>query len=628
MAASLPPVRRRRRPRRGSIERPVDGRLYRSAFLVVLLPLLILAFSIIRATPLPAPLLPPANGADATFQLAKEFATKFPDRAPGTSGSVGAADWFTAQLKLYGLPPSSDTWRETVPGLGRVELQNIWSIAPGKSSDAIVVLAHRDDSGVGPGANDNASGTAELVELARGYGVPTTVGAAAVKPTHTLIFLSSDGGAFGGLGALRFIEHPPTRGRIRAVINLDALGGAGPPRLEISGDLPHTPSRTLVQTAARRILEQTGRRPQHPGLFAQLVDLGFPLTLYEQGPFVARGISAVTMTTGRTRPPPAFVDNINHLRAKKLAGMGLAAQELLASLDQGLELTQSTTSFVWVGNRTISGWAIELVLISLLVPYLVGVVDLFAFCRRRRIPLRAALRALQSRLAFWLLVGLIFAGFRLFGAFPDGPPRPPNPGFPATGTWPVVALIALGVVIGGAWLLARTRLRPQGHLNPEQEIAGHAVALLALGVVGLLIVATNPFALLFALPPLHLWLWLPAVRRARVPLRLLVFALGLAGPLIVVASLGWRFDLGFDAPWYLLQLVSVGYVTLPAVLIALIGAAAAAQLAAASAGRYAPYPASGERGPGGPVRAVVRTVFLALGAGGRRFPVKTGYRGR
>ena len=54
MTATPRPVRRRR-PRRGSLERPVNGRLYRSAFLVLSLPLLILAFSVTRPAPLPAP---------------------------------------------------------------------------------------------------------------------------------------------------------------------------------------------------------------------------------------------------------------------------------------------------------------------------------------------------------------------------------------------------------------------------------------------------------------------------------------------------------------------------------------------------------------------------------------------
>ena len=43
MAASFQPVRRRRRPRRGSLERPVSSQLYRSAFLVCSLPLLLAA---------------------------------------------------------------------------------------------------------------------------------------------------------------------------------------------------------------------------------------------------------------------------------------------------------------------------------------------------------------------------------------------------------------------------------------------------------------------------------------------------------------------------------------------------------------------------------------------------------
>lgn len=617
MAASQPPVRRRRRSRRGSIERPVDARLYRSAFLVVLLPLLIGAFSIVRPAALPAPLLPPASNAEATLQLTKQLASTYPDREPGTSGAVGAADWLVSQLRPTGLALHTDAWSEQIPGVGRVELRNIWAIARGKSPDVIVVMAHRDDTGAGPGANDNATGTAELVELARGY-THSGPGQVTVTPTHTLVFLSTDGGVFGGLGALRFAQRSPLRGRIVAVVNLDALAGPGPPRLELAGDLPHTPSTTLVQTAAQRVLEQTGTRPRHPGVFAQLVDLAFPLTFYEQGPFVARGISAVTLTTGGDRPPVEFGDSIGRLKVRKLAELGLAAQELLASLDQGLELTHGTTSYIWVGNRMITGWAIELVLVALLVPYLAGVVDLFAFCRRRRIALLPALEALRSRVVFWGFVGISFELLRLAGAWPEGAPRPPNPALPGSDKRPVISLLALFAIVFAAWLIERRRLRPVRLPDAEEQIAGHAVALLGLGVIALLVVATNPFALLLVLPALHIWLWLPSLRGARLPVRLVVFALGLAGPLIVVGSLAWRFGLGLDAPWYLLELVTLGYVTLPPVVLALAGAAGASQLAAAAAGRYAPYPPRDQRGPRGPIREAVRTVVLVSRASRRR----------
>jgi acetylornithine deacetylase/succinyl-diaminopimelate desuccinylase-like protein len=223
----------------------VDGRLYRGAFLVLSLPLLLAAFTLRQPVALQAPLLPPAFDARTTLKLAANLSNLHPDRTPGSSGALGAAQWFKAALQPYGLPTREDTWYQTVPGLGRVRLQNLWASAPGTLQDTIVVMAHRDDSGVGPGANDNASGTAALVELARAFARPESPIQAAVQATHTLVFLSTDGGAFGGLGAARFAESSPFHDRIVAVLNLDALAGAGPPRIETAGDLPRSPAGLL-----------------------------------------------------------------------------------------------------------------------------------------------------------------------------------------------------------------------------------------------------------------------------------------------------------------------------------------------------------------------------------------------
>src|SRR2546423_3677989 len=194
----------RRRPRRGSLERPVDGRLYRSAFLLVSVPLVILAFSSTRPAALPAPALPPNFDAASTEANALEFSQSFPARPPGSARALAAADWVRDRLALYGLEIGRDAWRRTIPGLGRVRLQNVWGVAAGQSSDAIVVMAHRDDTGAGPGANDNATGTAALVELARSYAQTSagqSQGGPRVRPAHTIVFLSTDGDAFGNLGA-------------------------------------------------------------------------------------------------------------------------------------------------------------------------------------------------------------------------------------------------------------------------------------------------------------------------------------------------------------------------------------------------------------------------------------------
>jgi len=595
----------------------VSSQLYRSAFLICALPLLLAAFTISRPGALQQPLLPPAFDARATLQLAQELSSNYPDRAPGTPGALQAARWFSQQLAPFGLPTSTDAWTQKLPGGRTALLENVVAVvqaAPANPNGVIVVMAHRDDTGAGPGADDDATGTAALIEIARAYARPASNTQGAVQSAHTILFLSTDGGAFGGLGALRFATHSAYRGQIAAVIDLDALAGPGPPRLELAGDRPRSPAPTLVATAAARILEQTGRQPTHAGFFGQLIDLGFPYSLYEQGPFLARGISAITLTTGGNRPPAAFGDTAGRLDTAKLAQMGRAAQELLGSLNQGLETAQATTSAVWVGNRLIRGWAIELVLIALLLPFLVAAVDLFALGRRYGVRLGPALRALRSRLAFWAYAGLVFTCFRLLGAYGSGPARPPNPDTKSAGDWPTLALLGTLVVIGLGWIVARHRLVPRRRVTAEERIAGQTVALLALAIVALLVVGTNPFALLFVLPALHVWLWLPQVQRSRLPIRLGLFALGLLGPAIVLLSLAWRFGLGFDAPWYLLELVVVGYVKTTPVLIVLAGAAAASQLAAVAAGRYAPYPDVRERGRRGPIREAVRIVVLGVRA--------------
>jgi Peptidase family M28 len=598
----------RRRARRGSIERPINSRLYRGSFVVVALAVLLVAFSIVRPAALPPPQLPANFDGPTARSLATYLAGHYPDRSPGGAGSIAAAGWFRDQMRQYDLPVSSDTWFATIPGRGRTRLQNLWAVARGQSRQAIVVMAHRDDTGDGTGADDNATGTAALVELARAYALSSAPGSR-VRSGHTIVFLSTDAGSFGGLGALRFASHPPFR--VVAAIDLDAIGGRSPPRIEIAGDAPRSPAASLVQTAARRLDEQTGQPPGRPSVIAQLIDLGFPFTLYGQGPFVARGIPALTLTTAGARPAEAFTDRSSTLSTTRIGQIGRAAQQLVGSLDQGLELAQGTTTFVWAGQRFVRGWSIEVLLFTLLVPYLVAVVDLFAHCRRRRIPLLPAARSLRSRAAVWLFAGAAFYILRGFGAWPSGEARPPSPSSPAAGDWPVLALTLLALISFAGWVFARQRLKVRRRAGAEEQLAAETAALIGLGIVSLLALATNPYALVFFVPALHAWLWLPQVRAWNRPLALLLLVVGLVGPLLIVLSLATRFGLGLDAPWYLLELVSLGYVHVPAVAITLAGAACAAQLAAVTANRYAPYPDRGERPRLGPFRTLVRALVLS-----------------
>jgi hypothetical protein len=615
MSAS-PPRPARRRPRRGSLERPVSGRTYRGTWLLVALPLLLAAFTVTRPAALDPPSLPAAFDTQGAAALAAYFAKNYPDRAPETTGAASAAAWVGDELRPYGFTVQADPFEATVAGRGRLRFVNLMAVAPGRSQSTIVVMAHRDNTGDSTGAVDNASGTAALIELARSYANPTASSSAPssskrVSPVHTIVFLSTDGGALGGIGAAHFAEHSGLARDVVGVINLDAIAAPGPPRIQIAGDAPRSPSATLVATAAARIIEQTGFAPRRPSALKQLLDLGFPFSFYEQAPFLGHGISAITLTSAGDRPPSVYDDAVGNIRPGRLGQIGRSAQQLLASLDEGLELRQGTSTFVYLGSRIVRGWAIELVLVAALLPSLVAAVDLFALTRRRRIALAPAVRSLRSRMGFWLWVVAVFEVLGLLGFWPDAGTRPPAPQASAGTNWPVVGLIVLAALSFAGWLISRERLLPKREASTEEELAGHAVALLALGLVGILVVSVNAFALIFLLPSLHAWLWLPQLRPRPLLSRLATLLIGFVGPALLLWEFAYRFGFGLDAVWYLLQLLAIGWAPLFGLLLVAVWAAAGGQLAALAGGRYAAYPDEQERPPLGPVRRTLRGVILA-----------------
>jgi hypothetical protein len=603
----------RRRVRHGSLERPVNGRMYRGTWLLVGLPLLVAAFSVARPEPLPAPPLPATFDGQSARILADDLAAQYPRRSPGELGPV---NWVEEKFRLYGFRAERDRFVVDAPGLGRRTLTNVIVRAPGRSPRTLVVLAHRDDAGFGPGANDNASGTAALVELARAYARPTTAGSppGSVRPAHTILFVSTDGGAYGSLGAAHLAESASYRDRIVSVISLDALAGRSPPRLVIDSDRPLTASPVLVRTAAERVLEETGSAPTRERAIEQLFDLAFPFSRFEQAPFVSRGLAAVTLTTLPEGRQDRGSDTVAALDAGRLGQLGRAAQQLLLSLDQGIEPGPSSSGYVYLGDRILRGWALQLVLAAMAIPFLAAAVDLFARCRRRHISLAPAWRSLRTRLLFWAWVGAVFALLDLAGVWPDGIARPPSPDEPAAHDWSTLGLSLLAVAGVLGWFLSRQRLVPRRTVSDVEQLAGHTAALLALGLLSLLVVVTNAYGLVFLLPALHAWLWLPQVRARKLWIRGLVLAAGFAGPALLLLTFATRYGLGLDAPWYLVTLVSLDYVSPVPVALFLAFAACAGQFAALATGRYAPYPDVAERGPRGPLREVVRRSVLAVRA--------------
>ena len=451
--------------------------------------------------------------------------------------------------------------------------------------------------GKSPGANDNASGTGALLELARN--INTTV------RQQTVLFLSTDGGAYGGAGAKRFAEHPEILKRFVggaafpvAVVSLDAIAGSEPPVLLFSGDSPRSPAPTLLATAAASIEHEAGQPPEVPRGISQLVSLAFPFTLHEQGPFVSEGIPAVTITTGGERATAPDDDTVKAVTPARLGELGRAAQDLMLRLDASPELAQGTQSYIYVGDRIIRGWALQLLLIALLVPVIVATVDLFARCRRRHVSLLRAFRSLAMRAVLWLWIGLLFVLFSVVGLLGDGAGRPIDPERGGRANVarrrPHRAARALDARL--ARRPARTRRRRPGQPKrgarraPRRDARPHRRVARRRGIEPVRADLRPAVAPRLALDPARSAR--PALLAARRSTRR-----GSLGLVLLVVSFAIRLGLGLDAIWYLLALVSSGYVAVPVVLAALVWAATAQHMGAIATGRYAPYSSSSETGP-------------------------------
>jgi hypothetical protein len=573
-------------------------------FVVVVPAILAFLFSISTTGTLPRSSLEPLFSGDNAASLARSLSAQYPSRVPGSEGASQATRWYEETVRGLGLDTEEDSWSEDIADLGTVELRNVVTVVPGRSEETIVVVAPRDNAGTARTLGDNASGTAALIELARGF-APQAFGPDP-SPQRTLVLVSTDAGAYGGAGAERFAATSPLAQSAIATIVLDGLGGSGRPRIAIAGDEPVSPARALVRTAAARVEEQAGVSPELPSVPTQLVDLGLPFAGGEQGRFLGHHLAAVTLTTREPDEPsiPAG-DPAAPLDTRRLGQLGRATESLLSSLDDSVGGAFRTPDSLFLGDRAASGWSVRLALVLAVVPFALGLVDLIVRGRRRGLPFRPALRALRVRLGVVLLGGVLVWLGAILGVFPTGAPLPLSPLSDVLESPPIGGLIVLVCAFAVVWLAARGRLTPILAPTASERLAGLAVALTAPGAVAVALALTKPYALVFVLPSLYAWLWLPLERRLWH--RLSLFALGLAGPILALFLLAHELGVSIvGATLYAVGLATVGYLPLGSVLLFLVWAAAAAQVGALALGRYGPYGGGAEPPPPGPLRRTLR----------------------
>jgi len=128
-------------------------------------------------------------------------------------------------LQKYG-NPRSFSWEVEQKARPDYRSHNVVGMVKGSIADSFIfVTAHYDHLGrmgqhtIFPGANDNASGTALMLDLARSF-------ASGPVPRYSMVFVAFAGEEAGLVGSRYFTGHPPLPLKnIKMVYNIDLAGG-------------------------------------------------------------------------------------------------------------------------------------------------------------------------------------------------------------------------------------------------------------------------------------------------------------------------------------------------------------------------------------------------------------------
>lgn len=222
----------------------------------------------------------------------------FEGRETGTPGEEKAARHIVGEMRRAGLQPVIQAFE----GHGTVG-RNVIAVIPGRQDEAVVIGAHYDHLGsdgkkLFAGADDNASGTAVVIEMARRF---------AKKPAkRTVIVVAFSGEEMGVLGSRYFVNHSPALETTVAMINMDMVGRLRESLIVFGADTGHKFKDYLADSPIKIAHNKDAVGPS------------------DHTSFVLKGIPAVHLFTGAHpdyHKPGDTADKINYEGLKKVADL-------------------------------------------------------------------------------------------------------------------------------------------------------------------------------------------------------------------------------------------------------------------------------------------------------------------
>lgn len=356
---------------------------YRPLLLSVFLILYAGLMSLLPRTDIP---VMPFYGGPTSFDQQRAFidletlANQYPSRVHGTAAYVAAAAWVAGRFEEMGLQPTIEEFEAAClppaekdlpdgapneeeekprPSRGLLALlmmplterqalgsgPNVTALVPGQTPEAIVVFAHLD-SVWSPGADDNASGVAAVLELARVFS------ATPARATYAFVaFGGEEEGLWGSRAWVRQHIRPSGKG---SVLVADGVS-YGPVRVAIGLDCVAYAAGTLPQVYS---LSFQGRKCDLGTLALLDAVLGSRVPGWRDGrgrfkvqalggpggmgsdhlAFLEAGVSAVCFgratSAGQVSPYPNGPDDtLEHVSPDSLADAGRLAEGLLRTID-------------------------------------------------------------------------------------------------------------------------------------------------------------------------------------------------------------------------------------------------------------------------------------------------------
>ena len=549
----------------------IDLRLWRIVLLAVPLALLVAMFSL-QEVPQPAePALPPdAFEAEAASSLARDLARAHPSPRPGSDQDEALAEAVLARFKEISSMEVSEQRFSGSYGGEDVELRNLIGILPGPSERQVAVIAHRDVL-EGTGAASSIASTAALLEIARAF----------AGSTHekTLVFVSSDGGSIGALGARRFGEHYSDAGLLDAIIVLSQPAAENPfqPLMLPWSTSTASTSIRLARTAGVTVSDEVDRPAGDEGPLTDIFRLAIPSALGEQGPLVEMGFDSVRFSSSGELPPPPDLDEEGDVSSDTLGRFGRAALSLMLSVDAAREpLEHGPSTYIGLAGNLMPGWTLALLALALLLAPAVAGFSAVAVTAGSPMQAARAFGWVALRAVPFLLWFVLLALAALAGLVPS-PEFPFLPSAQDLGTGGTISVVIATLAFAISAFLLRPLLPPP----PSLAALAPAAAVSLAAIVGFGIWLINPYLALLLALGLQLWvLAAGGVGRGRLAAAGLVLA-GLIPALAAVAALADRFDAGFGVAWDVLFMFTGGQLPDSLALLACLLAGTALAIVAA-----------------------------------------------